>query len=128
MFWSIVSGVTFWTAAEVLYFWAAANGWAPVMTFTDNPVWFMAMFLILPLWSSMHFYWVHRLLHWPPLYKRFHALHHRNISVGPWSGLSMHPVEHLLFFTNIVVHFVLWSHPVHVIVPGNSGARLKRIH
>ena len=32
MFWSIASGVTVWTALEVLYFWAAANGHAPGLT------------------------------------------------------------------------------------------------
>ncbi|MBT4890901.1 MAG: sterol desaturase family protein [Rhodospirillales bacterium] len=115
MFFSLASGVTFWTGYEAVYFWAYANGYVPGVTFTENPLWFILLFVVIPWWSSFHFYWVHRLIHWPPLYKTIHALHHRNINVGPWSGISMHPLEHLLYFTNIAIHFVVASHPIHVL-------------
>ena len=115
MFWSLGSGVFFWTSYEALMFWAMANGWAPVLLWVDNPVWFIFLFLLTPIWISFHFYWIHRLLHWPPLYKLAHALHHRNINVGPWSGLSMHPLEHLLFFSSILIHFLVPAHPLHIL-------------
>ena len=115
MFWSIASGVTAWTVYEVLWFWAAANGYAPKVTFAGNPVWFIAWFVIIPVWSSFHFYWVHRLLHWPPLYRLAHSLHHRNINIGPWSGISMHPVETAIYFSTVVIHFIVPSHAVHVL-------------
>lgn len=118
MFWHIASGITLWTAAQVLVFWAMANGYAPSLFFPDNPVWFIAFFVLIPIWSSFHFYWVHRLLHWPPLYKIAHSLHHRNINVGPWSGISMHPIEHLLFYTNFAIHLIVPSHPLHVLFHG----------
>ncbi len=115
MFWSLGSGVAFWTAYEALMFWAMANGYAPVLAWGAHPVWFVALFLLTPVWISFHFYWIHRLIHWPPLYKRVHALHHRNTNVGPWSGLSMHPVEHLIFFSSILIHFLLAAHPIHIL-------------
>ena len=115
MFWSLGSGVFFWTAYEVLMFWAMANGWVPVLLWVDNPFWFVLLFLLTPIWISFHFYWIHRLLHWPPLYKLAHGLHHRNINVGPWSGLSMHPIEHLLFFSSILIHLVVPAHPLHIL-------------
>ncbi|XXK34543.1 sterol desaturase family protein [Rhodobacteraceae bacterium nBUS_22] len=115
MFWSLGSGVFFWTSYEALMFWAMANGWAPVLLWVDNPVWFIFLFLLTPIWISFHFYWIHRLLHWPPLYKLAHALHYRNINVGPWSGLSMHPLEHLLFFSSILIHFLVPAHPLHIL-------------
>jgi sterol desaturase/sphingolipid hydroxylase (fatty acid hydroxylase superfamily) len=34
---------------------------------------------------------------------------------GPWSGLSMHPVEHLLYFSGVLLHWIIPSHPIHVI-------------
>ena len=40
-------------------------------------------------------------------------LHHLNKNPGPWSGLSMHPVEHLLYFSVVLIHFVVPSHPLH---------------
>ena len=63
-----------------------------------------AWFVLIPIWSSMHFYWIHRLIHFPLLYRLIHSLHHRNVVIGPWTGISMHPVEHLLYFGEIVWH------------------------
>ncbi|MEM6669879.1 MAG: sterol desaturase family protein [Pseudomonadota bacterium] len=115
MFWSVASGVTIWSLYEVMYFWAAANGFAPMILWAENPVWFALWFLLIPLWASLHFYWIHRALHWPPLYRLAHSLHHRNINIGPWTGLSMHPVEHVLYFSSLAIHFIVPSHPVHVL-------------
>jgi len=115
IFWSLVSGVTIWTLFEVGYFWAAANGIVPVTSFVAAPVWSVFWVVLIPIWASFHFYWIHRALHWPPLYRLAHNLHHRNINIGPWSGLSMHPVEHLLYFSSLLIHLVVPSDPVHVL-------------
>lgn len=115
MFWTLASGVTTWTAFEVLLMWGYANGFVPYLTWSDNPVWFVAVFFLLPVWGSFHFYWIHRLLHWPPLYRIAHALHHRNTNIGPWSGMSMHPIEHILYLSSVLIHWLIASHPVHMI-------------
>ena len=115
MFWTLGSGVAFWTLFQVVTMWMMANGIAPVSEFSAHPVWFVLALILLPIWSAFHFYWVHRLLHVPALYRRFHALHHRNVNIGPWSGLSMHPVEHALYLTTICIHWVVVSHPIHLI-------------
>ena len=116
MFWTLSSGVGFWTAYEVLMFWGMANGWFPVLVWSaDNAVWFILLFLLTPFWITFHFYWMHRALHWEPLYKLAHSLHHRNVNVGPWSGLSMHPVEHLAFFSSILIHCIAPAHPIHIL-------------
>ena len=114
MFWSLVSGVTIWSAFEVLIWWSMANGYASVITFQSNPIWFVAVFFLIPVWESFYFYWMHRLLHTNALY-RFHALHHRNTDIGPWSGLSMHPIEHGFYFGTALIHFAIASSPLHVI-------------
>jgi sterol desaturase/sphingolipid hydroxylase (fatty acid hydroxylase superfamily) len=115
VFWTLGSGVAFWTAYEVLMFWAMANGYAPVLLPGDNPIWFAGLIFLTPMWISFHFYWVHRWLHWPPLYRLAHALHHRNTNVGPWSGLSMHPIEHLIFFSSVLIHWIIAAHPIHIL-------------
>ena len=115
MFWTLASGVTVWTGYEVLLFWAMANGYAPMITFAEHPIWFVTVFLLIPVWESFYFYWIHRLLHVPVLYKHVHALHHRNINVGPWSGLSMHPVEHVIYLGTILIHFVVPGGVVHIL-------------
>lgn len=114
IFWTLASGVTIWSAFEALFWWLMANGLVPVTTFSETPVWFVAFFFLVPIWESFYFYWIHRLLHSGVFY-RFHALHHRNTDVGPWSGLSMHPVEHLLYFGTVAIHLIVPSHPVHLV-------------
>lgn len=115
MFWSLGSGVAQLTAFQVLVMWGMANGYAPVIGFATNPVWFILALILLPIWSAFHFYWAHRLLHVPVIYRHIHSLHHRNVNIGPWSGLSMHPVEHFLYLTTLLIHFVVPSHPIHLI-------------
>jgi len=115
IFWTMSSGLFFWTAFQSLYFWAWANGYAPWASFIENPIWCVIWLPLISLWSSFHFYWIHRWLHWPPLFKRVHSLHHRMTNVGPWSGIAMHPIEHLMYFSSVLIHFIVPSSPVHVL-------------
>ena len=110
------SGVTVWTAYEVLFFWAYANDWLPFyLDPAAHPVWFVLVLLAIPFWTSLHFYFVHRLLHWKPLYRIAHAVHHRNDNIGPWSGLSMHPIEHVIYLSSVLIHALFMTHPIHIL-------------
>tara|TARA_B110000467_G_scaffold45815_1_gene41961 strand:+ start:489 stop:1514 length:1026 start_codon:yes stop_codon:yes gene_type:complete len=115
MFWTLASGVPIWTCYEVLLLWAYANGYATMISPVENPLVFTAIFLIVPFVHEVGFYFAHRFLHWPPLYRIAHKLHHRNTNPGPWSGLSMHPIEHVIYFAPTLVFFVVAAHPVHMI-------------
>ena len=100
---------------EFIFLWGYANDFLLQITWDSNPIWFVALLFIIPIWHSMHFYWTHRALHYKPLYDRVHSVHHRNISIGPWSGLSMHPVESFIYLTSIVLHLFIASSPFHLI-------------
>ena len=115
IFWSVASGLTIWTLYEVLFMWGYANDVIPRITLAGNPVWYCLLFVLIPMWYALHFYWVHRLEHWKPLYKVAHSVHHRNINTGPWSGTSMHPLEHLIYVASPLIHVVVPSSPLHVI-------------
>jgi len=113
MFWALTSGVVHLTFFQSISMWLMANGYVPAISINANPVWFALGFVLLPIWSAFHFYWIHRFLHVPFMYKHFHSLHHKNINIGPWSGISMHPVEHFLYMSSMCIHWVVASHPVH---------------
>ena len=115
MFYSLVSGVPIWTAYECLLLWAYANGIAPMITYEAHPAGFIALFFLVPFIHEVGFYFAHRTLHFPFLYEIAHKLHHRNVSPGPWSGLSMHPIEHLIYFSTILLFFFIPAHPIHMI-------------
>lgn len=115
VFYTVVSGVTIWTAYEVIFFWAYANELLPFfLNWRDHPFLFVAWFFMIPFWSAVHFYFIHRLLHWKPLYRLVHSVHHRNDNLGPWSGFSMHPIEQVMYLSSVLIH-VLLSHPLHIV-------------
>jgi sterol desaturase/sphingolipid hydroxylase (fatty acid hydroxylase superfamily) len=115
MFWTLASGVTVWSLYEVFLLWMLAGGRSPTVTLGSDPILFIGIFLVTGIWIAFHFYWVHRLLHIGPLYRWVHSLHHRNVNVGPWSGISMHPVEHILYFSSLLIHLAVPSHPIHIL-------------
>ena len=106
------SGVPIWTAYEIFGLWCYANGYGPWSSFVAHPVWLVVFTLILPIYHELHFYCIHRLIHVPILYKWIHSVHHNSVNPSPWSSLSMHPIEHLLYWSDSLIHLLLPSHPL----------------
>ncbi len=113
--WTFASAVPIWTAYEAVILWLFANHYVPYVSWAEHPIYCTAILLLIPAFREVHFYLVHRLIHWPPLYRAVHSLHHNNVNPGPWSGLSMHPVEHLLYFSCALIHLVVPSNPFHAV-------------
>ena len=107
--------MTIWTAYEVVTLWAYANGLLPFINWETKPGVVRCPAAADPGDSRDPFLLRSSPAPLKPLYRSAHHLHHRNVNVGPWSGLSMHPVEHLLYFTGVLVHWVVASHPVHAV-------------
>ena len=118
MFWSIVSGVTVWSIYEAVTLWMYASGRMPYLAVSDHPVYFTAAVWGVFFWSTFHFYLNHRALHWPPLYKVAHELHHRNLNTNPWTGISMHPVEHVIYFSVFILWWFVPVHPIVILLTG----------
>ena len=65
------------------------------------------------------------------LYRVAHSLHHKSHNPGPWSGLSMHPIEHLIYYSCTLTPLVWTLHPIHFLfnkfhadvspLPGHDG-------
>lgn len=116
MFWT-TSGIAIWTVFEnvVAYLWA--SGRLPYISdeTTFSTGWGFGYFLLavvgVPAWRSIHFYFAHRFLHYTPMYRQVHSLHHRNTDVEPFSGLCMHPVEHLYYFACVLPSLVFYCSP-----------------
>ncbi len=115
VFWSLGSGVPIWSAYLVVTLWAQANGVAAVTSWSGSPVYCTALMLVLVFFHAVHFYVLHRAIHWAPLYNTIHYLHHANVNPSPWSGLAMHPVEHLIYFSGVLLLWVIPATPIHAI-------------
>ena len=106
------TGIPVWTAYEAFELWCYSNGYGPWTTFARHPIWLIGFGLVIPIFHEFHFYCIHRLIHAPVLYKYIHSVHHNSINPSPWSSLSMHPVEHLLYWSDSLIHLILPSHPL----------------
>jgi sterol desaturase/sphingolipid hydroxylase (fatty acid hydroxylase superfamily) len=115
IFWTTISAVPTWTAYEVLMLWAYANGHLPYIDWRAHPLYCTLLILAIPILHEVHFYCIHRLIHWPPIYRAVHKLHHKNVNTGPWSGLAMHPIEHLLYFSGVLIYWIIPSNPLHTL-------------
>lgn len=115
VFWSCCSAVPIWTAYEVLTFRLQLNGFAPMVDWKSHPIYCALLGLLTPIWLSIHFYLIHRLIHGRWLYRYIHSLHHKNVNIGPWSGLAMHPLEHLLYFSAILLCWIIPCHPLNAV-------------
>jgi len=115
IFWTFASGVPIWTAYETLMLWAYSSGRIPWIDPSVNPIWFVLLLFLTPIIHEIHFYFAHRLTHVKILYKWAHYLHHKNINPGPWSGISMHPIEHMIYFAGIFIFALIPSHPLHML-------------
>lgn len=74
------------------------------------------------LWGDFHFYATHRLMHAiPSLYRRVHKVHHLSKNVDPWSGLSMHPVEHIIYFSALLPLLLLPNVPAGAVQSQSDG-------
>jgi len=137
-FWTMTSGVAFLSAYEVSTHWAYASGLVGRPTWASNPVVVLLMATLGVVFVSTTHFWInHRLIHCVPLYRRVHALHHRNPNPTPWTGISMHPFEHLVYFSGFLVFWVLPVHPLVILMfvmydgpgpaPSHSGFARVRI-
>lgn len=71
--------------------------------------WIAVTFIGLIVFNDTWFYWWHRLLHHPKIFKRVHAVHHRSVDVNPFSSYSFHALEGFLLGA--------WTIPVFLLVP-----------
>ncbi len=50
-------------------------------------------FVLMYLMHDAYFYWAHRLMHHPKLFKYFHLVHHKSTNPSPWAAYAFHPLE-----------------------------------
>jgi len=123
LFWN-VSGVVIWTGFEnvFVYLWATGRlsylSDAVAFSSVGGFIRFVAGLVLVPAWRDIHFYFAHRLLHFKPLFTQVHSLHHRNTDIQPFSGLCIHPVEHLYYYACILPSLLCYSSPFHFLWNG----------
>jgi Delta7-sterol 5-desaturase len=71
--------------------------------------WAFGGFFLLLFIDDAWFYWFHRLLHHPAIYKYIHFEHHKSIDVNPFTSMSFHWLEPFIL--------TCWIFPVSFLIP-----------
>ncbi len=58
-----------------------------------------------------YFYWMHRMMHSPKLFKYIHLVHHKSTNPSPWTAYAFHPVEAVLEV--MIVPILAFTIPIH---------------
>jgi len=75
--------------------WAARQGWTRLYWRLGDHgwVWFWCSLAITILLHDTYFYWTHRAMHHPRLFRAIHKVHHLSTNPSPWAAYSFSPLE-----------------------------------
>jgi sterol desaturase/sphingolipid hydroxylase (fatty acid hydroxylase superfamily) len=94
----VFSALSGWTA---MYFRIERFGWT----------YFAVSIGLTILIHDTYFYWTHRLMHHPRLFRLFHHTHHLSTNPSPWAAYSFSPLE--AFVQAGIAPLVIFTLPVH---------------
>ena len=112
--WSLASCVIYGIPAGLVAWGWQAHGWTLIYTdATARPLWWMPLSLGLYLFAhDTWFYWTHRWMHQPRLFRIAHAVHHASRPPTAWAAMSFHPIEALT--GALVIPALVFVIPIHV--------------
>lgn len=116
--WSLASAAIYGVPAGLVAWGWQQHGWTLVYTdFTAYPLWYLPLSVLLYLFAhDTWFYWTHRWMHRPWLFRRAHAVHHASRPPTAWTAMSFHPWEALT--GAVVIPALVFLIPIHVAMLG----------
>lgn len=116
--WSLLSAVVFGIPAGVVAWGWDTQGWTRIYTdIHAMPLWYLPVSVLLYLAAhDCWFYWTHRAMHVPGLFKLMHAVHHESRPPTAWAAMSFHPWEALT--GAVVIPALVFFIPIHVMALG----------
>lgn len=111
--WSLISSAIFTIpGALVIEVWN--NGGTALYENVSDYGWPYLFFSIV-LYLFLHdtyFYWGHRLMHHPKIFRVVHKVHHDSRQPTPWAAFSFHPYEATILA--IIIPLLVLTIPIHI--------------
>lgn len=114
----------FWSTITALIFAVSGAATALIWQFGYTRVyldiheysvwWFPGSLVIALLVHETYYYWLHRWMHHPSVFRVVHKVHHESNITSPWTAFSFHPLEGLL--QAIFLPLLLMVLPMHLYV------------
>lgn len=115
IYWSVISSAIFAFFGALTY-WLYLEGFIKIYTDASRfGYWYLPVSLLLMMIiHETYYYWLHRAMHVPKIYKVIHKVHHSSLSSTPWTAFSFHPWESIL--EALIVPAILLFLPVNIYV------------
>ena len=116
--WSMASAAIYGIPAGLVAWGWQERGWTLIYTgWTDYPLWYLPLAPLLYLFAhDTWFYWTHRWMHRPRIFRVAHAVHHASRPPTAWAAMSFHPWEALT--GAFVIPLLVFILPIHIAMLG----------
>lgn len=116
--WSMLTALIFsLTGTFMILLWQ--KGYTRIYTdINEYGLWWLPVSLIASmLIDETFYYWIHRWMHRPQVFRYIHRIHHQSNITSPWTAFSFHPVEGILLSVSLpVILMILPMHPAVILV------------
>jgi sterol desaturase/sphingolipid hydroxylase (fatty acid hydroxylase superfamily) len=112
--WSLASAAIYGIPAGIVAWGWANRGWTRIYSDAATyPLWWLPLSILAYLAAhDAWFYWTHRAMHRPRLFRAAHAVHHASRPPTAWAAMSFHPWEALT--GAFVIPALVFLIPIHV--------------
>ncbi len=81
------------------------------------PLWWLPVSLVIALVvHETYYYWLHRWMHLPRIFRLVHKVHHDSNITSPWTAFSFHPLEGILQALFLPVLLVVMPMQLYVLI------------
>lgn len=110
--WSALTSFIF-TLSFVGMVWLYENGKTAIyIDPSEYGWWYLPVSLVIAmLIHETYYYFLHRWMHRPNVFRLFHHVHHDSVITSPWTAFSFHPIESIL--QALIVPFIILVLPMH---------------
>ncbi|XHS01589.1 sterol desaturase [Sphingomonas sp. DBB INV C78] len=118
IFWSLASAAIYGVPAGIVAWGWDQHGWTRIYAdVADYPLWWLPVSVLAYLFAhDTWFYWTHRWMHRPALFRAAHAVHHASRPPTAWAAMAFHPWEALT--GAVVIPALVFLIPIHVAALG----------
>lgn len=117
IYWSIKSSAIFAFIGAIAYVMWEEGLTAVYLDPAEFGYWYLPLSLVIvSLIHETYYYWVHRWMHHPKVFRKVHKVHHDSRIPTPWSAFSFHPWESLI--EALILPLIIIFLPVNIYVLG----------
>lgn len=112
--WSLISAAIYGVPAALALESFKQWGWTRLMWMLETPLqaaWFPLSIVTYLFLHDSWFYWTHRWMHQPHVFRAIHAVHHASRPPTAWAAMNFHPVEAVI--VGLFIPALVFVIPIH---------------